>query len=259
MMRWPRRPTVREGLVFFLSSGITAVLAWRWPLAVHATRYHYPEFLLSLLICYFPVLAVHEGGHLVAARLVGFRPYAVACGPWRLDWSTHRIRLSMLPRTRWLSGSAASAPRDGRGLVWRTSLSAIGGGAANILCAFLFLILVTPVTPDGAKPLLVAWCILSLVVGLINLLAIVPSGPGRISDGKRLRLLWSRDGYALAAGWGISHLLNSGTRPRDLPPDLVAAARTLIGHGTTGWVGRMAAYGWALDRHDIQDADTALS
>jgi len=242
-----------------LGAGVTVVFVWRWPLALQTVRYHYPEFLLCLLISYFPVLAVHEAGHLAAARLVGFRPYAVACGPWRLDWGNQRIRLSTLPRDRWLAGSAFSAPRNGRGLVWRVSISTLGGSAANILCAMLILILLGSGAPDWVKTFLVSWCDLLLAVGLLNLLAIFPSRPGYIPDGMRLRLLWSRDGYALAAGWGITTLINTGTRIRDLPPDLVAAAHRLIGHGATGWIGRVAAYYWALDRQDIPAADAALT
>ncbi|HVC83325.1 MAG TPA: hypothetical protein VNL35_22775 [Chloroflexota bacterium] len=259
MPRPPRRLDAIEVMSFLLSIGVTVVFVWRWPPALQTIRHQYPEFLLCLLISYFPVLAVHEAGHLAAARLVGFRPYAVECGPWRLEWGTDRIHLSTLPRSHWLAGSAVSAPRNGRGLVWRASLSTLGGSAANILCAMLILILLGSGAPDWVKTFLVSWCDLLLVVGLLNLLAIFPSRPGRITDGKRLRLLWSHGGYALAAGWGITNLINTGTRVRDLPPDLVAAACTLIDHGATGWIGRIAAYYWALDRHDTQGADTALA
>jgi Peptidase family M50 len=130
-------------------------------------------------VCCYPLALMHELGHLVAARWIGWSVRSVGVGPvtwdrveddwlWRWNW-----------RTNWGRGRVTvSVSRHGR---WRTALFAFAGPLANLLAVIAALVFVMPGLPPLVRCVGMAYANHSLFLLASSL---YPSrGPPLDSDG----------------------------------------------------------------------------
>lgn len=207
--------------------------------------------LAITLVAAWIALAVHELGHLAAGLSQGFRFLFFAAGPLWLERGEGGLvaRWNRLPST-W-GGMAACLPEGGGDLVARFSIMVAGGPLASLAlavasgAAWLLLPAGTPGFAAG---------VLAVASGGILLATAQPfgAGGGHPSDGGRLLAL-RRPGPAgarEAALLALTAASLSGTRPREWPDALVAAAGALEDGGMQEWAGATYAGQQALDRGD---------
>lgn len=145
------------------------------------------------------VLLVHELGHLLGGRLVGFRAFLLIVGPIRLErtgqgWSLHlNTDLSLF------GGLAGSAPTDARDLTRRTAIMVGGGPFVSLLLgagALLALPTLDLLPLQRSTPFSTVLLFFSLMVfggasTAIGLITLVPLTTSRyLSDGARLLRLF---------------------------------------------------------------------
>jgi hypothetical protein len=218
------------------------------------------------------VVAVHELGHVLAARLVGFRFVMVYIWPFRIARQPRGLRLSL--RVGWqLPGFALCLPVEEGNLLAKLAVYDVGGVGANLLLAgvagaiasvrgfgygtFLgFGVWPTMVPGTGfsiADTFILTTEFMALTVGLLNLLPVKVGGVR--SDGLHLvRAIRAGEAFDQEyAHWLLRGAdLARGLRPRDWDPDLM---RLALG---SGWEERATlwheAYCWSLDRGDLAGA-----
>jgi hypothetical protein len=199
-------------------------------------------------------IIVHEVGHLVGCRLVGFRISGVTIGPLKITREGGKIRLGFLNVRSLPLGLVAARPTDSRDLRRRIAIVIAGGPVASLLFALVSL--------EGNLVWVHTWLgVTSLAAAAYSVLfflsSIVPyRSRGMASDGAQLLLL-ARGGAtaerycAIAALSGMSA---AGRRGRDLPSELVKAATALSDGSAQDAAGAMLAYYWSLDRGDVAGA-----
>lgn len=147
------------------------------------------EWRLAMLALSLPLqLLAHELGHVLAGRLVGFGFLSLQVGPFHLDRSLGRWRLTLRPLELGLGGRAEVWSEDHRRLPQRSAVFAAGGPAANLVVALLALLasaaIGVPVTAPGAVAAgLLGGCAWSGVA--LTLLNLLPVG-GAGTDGARI-------------------------------------------------------------------------
>lgn len=218
----------------------------------------------GLLLVIFLVLAIHEIGHLLAGRLVGFRPLLLAVGPLWIERKVDRWRVTLNRTLALWGGVAASAPVDDRDLRRRTLIGVAGGPCASVLAGVAVLAplgwLSSPTLGGGGDPPLLPTVLGagSIVIGLVTLF------PGRTSgldtDGARiLRLL--RGGPAAegeAALLALAARSMEGERPREWDPELLGRTLACPADSAMGLAAREMAYLHHLDLGRPQEAHRHL-
>lgn len=191
--------------------------------------------LAGAAVTVLAVLAVHEAGHLLAGRLVGFRFLLFIAGPVRVAREGGQVRLGWNRNLSLAGGLAATGPTPDRleRLRQRTAVMVAGGPAVSLLAGLAGGALYLSAGlhegglsgPAGVLPRLAAiFALGSLAIAVVTLF------PGRTSgfltDGSRLLQLL-RGGpraEADAALVGLMAWSMAGARPRDWDPALVENA-----------------------------------
>lgn len=213
----------------------------------------------------YGVLLVHELGHVVGCRLVGFRVVEVGVAPVavRFDGRARRVRLVWTVLRGWVR----SDPVRPEALRWRDCVMAVCGPAANLVVAVtLALIALTDASLHHHRTLFDGVIGLNAVLNaLAGLMALTPHrmwAGGWRSDGMWV-WLWlrhpERAAAALARGT-LSIAAEAGSRPRDWDGrwlSLAAGSRDRKPHGDL-LGGNLLAYAWALDRGDLERAAAHL-
>jgi hypothetical protein len=210
------------------------------------------SWLVGLLAAYV-ALVIHEAGHLLAGRLVGFRFGLIAAGPFCIMRSGGRLSARWLPPALWGPFAVAypvSPERLPTRFAWYTAggpLASLAVALASMLCARL--------VPDPAGRG-VAW--LALLSACVFIATAQPfgSGMGLPSDGGRWSGLVRNDEAARAAVAlvALESLDMVGTRPRDWDQglvDLVAGVRRPPLHVLSAETARLRR---ALDANDLDVA-----
>lgn len=177
----------------------------------------YPSFLL--------VIALHEGGHALAGRFVGFHLKMFVFGPFMIQQQQGRWRLRWNNNVNLGGGMVLSLPGDDRNLARRFAWFVAGGPLASlasfILFAGLFGWTQAEHFPFSLSAFWAYLCLLLTIFSLgIFLATVVPFHTGGFSsDGMRV--------WQLSAGGDQSRLqvlmiqlissLVAGTKPDDLP------------------------------------------
>jgi hypothetical protein len=223
--------------------------------------------LVVLALWLYPIIFVHESGHLVASWVVGFSFYRFYLGPLKITRTRQGLRLQW-SKDHLFSGAVLCAPTDDRHLRRRKAIFSAGGPLANLLLAvvawrlwfFYYAACCANVTSEA--PVLVnslaLLALFSLGVGLTNLLPFQMQRSA--SDGLHIwRML--RGGRScereIVANQLSSYLL-TGVRPRDWPSDLVLHRIALAEKPSDEHFACMIAYYWALDTGDIPGAGAYL-
>ncbi len=205
---------------------------------------------LGSVLALWLVLAVHELGHLLGARLAGWQPALWCVGPVRLDFSTGRTRLRWNRVLATWPGLAAAVPPAGRGTPGAWALVVAGGPAASLLLAAA----AGWVALDMSGWSGLAWGGLAAISGAIGLATLVPSQLGGFqSDGAQLLSVWRRDPgtgerLALSTLWTQSM---TGVRPRDWDASAIAAAAQAQTDAQVALFGALMQAQCDLDRRDL--------
>ncbi|HRE04010.1 MAG TPA: hypothetical protein PKX00_00260 [Opitutaceae bacterium] len=263
------------GLGLALAGGILGGVTAR-TVSVHVPPHEGGKvFELALLlgalpIAFFVGVALHEGGHLLAAKLLGGRFALVIVGPLRIMRTPAGLKLGRNHRFSLLGGLALATPSSTDNLRRYLIGLLAGGPLASLLCGFILVgtaYLWAKHLPPGEVMRAGAfsvWALLGLT-GLFSLAFFLASSlPSRAggfaSDGARLLAL-ARQGPAAereALVFTLTALSLSGVRARDLPADLVIKAAEPHGDPQVNAAMQLMAYLWALDQGRIDAARTYL-
>lgn len=260
---WPVLAILTSGVI--LPLGSAEIYARLWAEArLHGFSNIGLTFAMVVGITY-GVLLVHELGHVLGCRLVGFRVVEVAVAPVivRFRGRARRVRLV----STLLRGWVRSDPGRPEALRWRDSVMALCGPAANLVVAVaLALVAVIDASLHHHRTLFDGVIGLHAVLNaLAGLMALTPHrmwAGGWRSDGMWV-WLWLRQperaAAALARGT-LSIAAEAGIRPRDWDGrwrSLAAGRRDRKPHGDLIG-GNLLAYAWALDRGDLERAAVHL-
>ena len=91
--------------------------------------------VLTWLLTYYVALAVHYCGYLFIGRLVGFRFANLSVGPIKVARVLSGIEIRRSLPSKWLSGSAWSAPIDEGHVRRRMAIATAGGPLSSLLFA----------------------------------------------------------------------------------------------------------------------------
>lgn len=261
---WPLITVVVAGVLLPL---VYAHAFSRIPPAARPRAFGLLGFAMAVsLALVYASLVVHELGHVVGCRLVGFGVVEVAVAPVVV-----RVGGPQGARVRFvwtlLRGWVRPDPVTPEGLRWRDSVFALSGPAANLLLAIPLLIAaILQVGLNGRRdPFDLVIGVAGVEVALMGLLALVPYrfwSDVTWSDGMWLWLwLWhpARAAAAVARG-ALSVAAERGVRPREWDPvwvRLVAGSANAPAYGDQIG-GCLLAYAWALDRADRDEAEAYL-
>src|SRR5262245_3452545 len=175
---------------FVVLSGVAAAVLLGFDR--HSEAGWFALFMFFVLLGVVPAVMIHEGGHALAAALVGFRVFKIQIGRGRSLWQRRvagiELSLHEAPQSGWIF----AAPPTARFVRGRAAVFVLGGVALNLaVAAAFFLAWKRGLTSHVARlPLLLLfalfWCNL---FGLLNLLPLQARNPlGRISgtDGRIL-------------------------------------------------------------------------
>ena len=210
--------------------------------------------LLGLpLAAFFLAMAIHETGHLIAARMTGFAAVRIKFGPFTFREKLEANDVLSL-------GYTVLRPQSSEGLRWRTAVVV----SAGPLASFLF-----PVLLEGALHLLPGrWTTMMVLAAGVHLCSVVSflmgvgsllpdiDATGNFSDGTRLLMLLKNDFRAsrLLAILELQLGLNSGQHPRTWGEDLVARAVNPTDESFDFVGANWLAYQWADARQDLTQA-----
>jgi hypothetical protein len=182
----------------------------------------------------FAVIVVHEIGHLVCGKCVGFRLMSIRFGPLRIS-PPFRVSVKFEPKTG-AAGFVSMIPGKSENLRSRAMIFILGGPVANLLAGAVILCL------KVGGSLGSVFAILSIVIGAANLI------PFRhlalISDGKRMLMLLKNAGQGerLLAILQLVAELQSGAEPENLSPDFIAKAIAVKDESPDTAAGYVLAY-----------------
>jgi hypothetical protein len=203
--------------------------------------------------------AVHEAGHALAGRLVGFRFHFLIAGLLKIARDDNdRVRIGLARQVSPFGGMVSMLPTDTRDLRRRFFALIVAvqrkpcfrcGCSAPRTHEFHY----------TEMPLLLT--MLGLMSLGIFLVTMVPMTSGLLmSDGKRMLRLARRnpDSEREAAQLSLIALATAGRRPRDWPLEFVAAAQGTADGSLGDYSGKMLAYYQALDLGDLVSARVQL-
>lgn len=259
------RGKLSAGEYFFLSSAFMLLLVMVGVPALRRLVMPAPAPGLWLTALVLPALAlaaaalIHEFGHLLAARLAGFRLLRLAItGPaaGRGSDQVHACKNEVLP-----VGSMILVPRKLDRLENRLFAVFMGGPLASLLWPVLLEICpYWPQTQPETRWFVHLWSASSVLLGVAALLP-DSSRRGAFSDGARLVMLLKND--ARAARWTaairMQLALGEGKPAREWNPAWIIQATLQHDDDTRDAVtAQWLAYLWASERGDITSATRYL-
>lgn len=204
----------------------------------------FSAFVVMLLLS----ILLHEVGHLLGGRLVGFHFVLLIVGPFKVQRIGQQLHYGWNRQLNLAAGLSASVPKDQRHLRRRMLMMVAGGPAISLLCSGLALYFVLRATawPPG---LLLLFGAMNSAISLLTLLPL-PTG-GLASDGSRLLLLLR--GRPAAARWCAAVALSYTAlnhRPRAWDRTLLDAALAVPDGSLDDVSAHFLAYYAALDCGD---------
>jgi hypothetical protein len=210
------------------------------------------------LLALLAAVAVHLGGHLLAARLTGFDPVRIQFGRFTLmDKLESEDVLSL--------GFVVMRARRGVRLHSRLAWLVLGGPLSSLLVPLVPETALRLAQNHGARPFLLLpagihlFATLSALAGIGALLPDIDSR-GNFSDGTRLLMLLKNDFRAsrVLAMLKLQLGLKSGESPRSGGEDLVARATAQRDESFDTVAANWLAYLWACRRQDLGAATKFL-
>jgi hypothetical protein len=173
-------------------------------------------WILAIPFLLFPVIVVHELGHLLAGLAVHFRFLAIRVGHLRVT-PPFQVSFRAEPDTG-ASGYVQMVPGTSQNLRLRSFIFILGGPLANLLLGSVVLLL------NYGSPGVRLFAVLSIIIGAVNLVPFQKLAT--TSDGKRIISLLRNDHRCerwLAIVQLVAELQN-GADPKNLSPDFLAKA-----------------------------------
>jgi hypothetical protein len=217
--------------------------------------------LIVIFGLFLAALIAHEGGHLLGARLAGFRTMAVGIWPLvliRPEGSRWSVRVNR--SFGFGLGQVLSVPTEAHGLRRRLIYTIGGGPAASMVTGILALAVLFGLTPeraaDSSEALTLALVAgaagsISLLFAFVNLLPV-----DSMADGARLLVLLrggkeaeAQEALALLVGLSVR-----GIRPRQWDQSLVSTALGVPRNTPFGLMALHFACEAAQDRGDLAEA-----
>lgn len=243
------------------------------PLVLRAPR---PDFvvpstavlILSTFILFplalFATVVWHEIGHLLAAKLAGFRFVLVTFGPLRIAREAGGLRLSLIHTNliQW-QGRALSVPRTFGEHRWPRMLFLAGGPLATLVQLLLLLGInfwLRNAAIGYGWGLALLWLLLAAVMTL-PATAIPQKIGSSYTDAARIWQMW-RGGPALAEELALTNLVEASLRgvpPAELDETFVARSLAAPPESREALEGHYVAHTQALDRGDIVAAAVFLN
>ena len=146
----------------------------------------------GLLISAPLVLVVHELGHAITARLVGFEAVWIKYGHGPVRWRWRMLGFGVeVRRVMWGGGLTYLHDPSFGAQRWRRALVDIAGPAVNLVLGIGFLVLGAQLDGDSGLPGLVlslvgGFAMANILTGLFNLWPSGPTPDGYYSDGHNL-------------------------------------------------------------------------
>ncbi len=214
--------------------------------------------LLAVSLAFLLTAAVHEAGHLAAARLAHLRFRELVVGPLTITQTGDGLRLGAQRKLGLFSGRVACIPEAGRSpasLNRPMLLFATGGPLASILLAGAGMLLFR-LLAEGPAVVGPVWLgEFALMVGVVSFFFFLGAmRPGTYTsglpaDGSRIMTLW-RDGPA-AGRWcalvALQGANQTGQRPRDWPAAVVEQALEPENGSFDDLTAQLLGYHWAMD------------
>lgn len=91
--------------------------------------------LVPLVLLYFVVIVVHEGGHALAGRLIGWNVYLAGVGPLLVRFRPFAVRLGRVPGRQYFGWVLAAPPNLAKRTRTRLIWFYLGGALANVASA----------------------------------------------------------------------------------------------------------------------------
>jgi hypothetical protein len=219
--------------------------------------YFYPAQILLLPVALFISVALHEGGHAIAAVAGGFELRAFAV--WPVKW----VRQGLTWQLRWmgksgLAGFVYASPIRVDNLRKRLIWKIAAGPAASLItgiAAITAVFLATPAYPH--------WLLSELKgIGFWSLIAMIPvKSKYAAADGSRLRILLRGGVAAERYTWlvvlaGESH---SGLRSREMNPDVIRLLPGPLDGSLDSFGAQLLQYNWLIDTGRRQEAGEVLA
>jgi len=208
----------------------------------------FSAFVVMLLLS----VLLHELGHLIGGRLVGFHFLLLIVGPFKVQRIGPRLHYGWNRHLNLAGGLAASVPKDHRHLRWRMFLMVAGGPAISLLCTGLALYFVFRFVfslEPWQQGLLLLFGAMNSAISLLTLIPLPTCGFA--SDGSRLLLLVR--GGPTAARWcaavALSYMAIS-QRPREWDRTVLEAALAVPDGSLDDVSAHFLAYSAALDHGD---------
>ena len=216
-------------------------------------------FLASLVLAWFLAIYVHELGHWLMARLLGYRTHLFVLAP--LWWTKQGLQVR-LRNGIGVAGLVVAMPEPHRRKVWHELLFLAGGVLANFLSVLVVLGLYFSQRNEVPLPV---WFIPLAVFGVCSAFMLTELMPvttqrGMYSDGKAILSLLQGDKQtrALQALRGLSAQSFADVRPRDWDTDMLQDLARYGSDDTCRLASEMFHYCWHRDRGEIDLALAAL-
>ncbi|MCB8944632.1 MAG: hypothetical protein H6658_12855 [Ardenticatenaceae bacterium] len=212
--------------------------------------------LVTAVAVLFASGAVHELGHLLAGKWVGFRFHLLVIGPLKIQRKRDGLRVQWQWSNSLFSGLTACLPENDDRLRWRMLAFAAGGPLASVVLAGVSAFVFFHYRRDFAFLREMGWVVevaaAAAVASLIFFFSSMKPGlyhTGLPADGGRIASLLQGD--KMAERWCTLVMLNGvdalGLRPRDWDAALVYKAMTLADGTHDDLSARILGYQWALD------------
>ena len=201
---------------------------------------------------------LHECGHLLGGRLVGFRFLLLIVGPLQIvRVNENQLRVQLNRNLALAGGLAAAVPQDNHNLARRMLVMVAGGPAMNLLLA-AGSGLAAGFLPSPWNLVLIIFAALNIGIGLVTLVPMKTSGFH--TDGARILMLLKGGEQAQrwVAALNISYL-SLLKRPREIDPALINAALANPDGSLDAVGAHLIGYMSALDRGEIETAERLLA
>lgn len=174
--------------------------------------------LLFIIAVFFVIIVIHEAGHLVMGLATGYKFISFRIGPFTFIRENGRIKLRLFSVMGTAGQCLLMPPETDSPENAPYFLYHLGGGLFNIITAVICGIFMLITDNKTADLLLATMAILSLFLGISNLM---PMGRASANDGTNLYLLKRSPALrrVLYNQLYINGLLYQGVLPRDVPAE----------------------------------------
>jgi len=231
--------------------------------------------IVIFLLAFFIVVLIHETGHLIAGKAVGFSFYMITVGPFKIQKFGTHLRPGINKHLNISGGLTLMLPQesdpDDSKMYWYIA----GGPLASIIVGiFSTAVLVITVVPEISAPAFLNYALfvtgfLSFIIGFIS---IIPTNSMTFSsDGSQLIDLYRGGEKAVMKQQMMSIFVKmwNGTRPREIDKDILDSVlaktetdfESELGStiNTEVLTARLIAVYYYLDKCEIDKAESILN